>query len=57
MFRKRKAQAVLEYIIILAAIVAGLIAARGLVTSQVQQIVQSPIGQAGTVVNSISFLK
>jgi len=55
MLKKRKAQAVLEYIIILAAIVAGLVCAQPLVQQVVQGMIQQPVSAAGAVTNSISF--
>jgi len=57
MLRKRKGQAVLEYILILSAIIVGIILAKGAVRDRVQAIIEKPIGASQAVTDKISFLK
>jgi hypothetical protein len=57
MFGKRKSQAVLEYIIVLTAVVVGFLAAKTIIQNRTQGMLEHAINEAGDVVDAISFLE
>ena len=54
-YRKRKAQAILEYIIILTALIAGFLFIRSTVQDSVHSMLEHASGQAAGAVNNIRF--